>query len=74
MTVTIPRPAEISRWLGGQVDVRVEVDTGPGAGLGGLWDSAIWDTGPVGFGRSGLGRLHLLRPFGVHLSGGGTVG
>ena len=43
MTVTVPRPAQISYWLGGQVDVRVEVDTGAGEGLGALWDSGLWD-------------------------------
>jgi hypothetical protein len=30
--------------LGGNLDVRVEIDTGGGEGLAGLWDIAEWDT------------------------------
>ena len=43
MTVTIPAPAQPLRTFGGQIDVRVEVDTGPGVELEALWDDAEWD-------------------------------
>jgi Concanavalin A-like lectin/glucanases superfamily len=36
------RGATPLKWLGGQIDIRVEVDTGL-AGAFGLWDSAQWD-------------------------------
>ena len=44
MTILVPAPAQPLRTFGGQIDVRVEVDTGGGEGLAGLWDSALWDT------------------------------
>lgn len=41
--VTVPPPAQPLRWLGGPIDVRVEVDTGGGPGLEtGLWDISLW--------------------------------
>lgn len=48
MTVTIPAPAQPLHWLGGQIDVRVEIDTGGGEGLGFLWDEGRWDEGRWG--------------------------
>lgn len=42
-TVAVPRIGQPLRWLGGNIDVRVEIDTGGGAGLEtGLWDDATW--------------------------------
>src|SRR5690606_16326013 len=41
--LTVPPPAQPLRWLGGPIDVRVEVDTGGGAGFEtGLWDVSRW--------------------------------
>ena len=41
--VAVPPPAQPLRWLGGPIDVRVEVDTGGGPGLEtGLWDISRW--------------------------------
>lgn len=45
MTVLIPDPGQVRYTFGGQIDVRVEVDTGPGEELGALWDEALWDEG-----------------------------
>ena len=44
-TVLVPvrAPGQPLYTFGGQIDVRVEVDTGPGEGLAGLWDEALWD-------------------------------
>ena len=44
MTVTVPAPGQIRHMLGGQISIRVEVDTGAGEGLGALWDEGLWDT------------------------------
>lgn len=44
MTTPVPPPAQTLYWLGGNIDVRVEVDTGIGSG-GALWDVDLWDTG-----------------------------
>ena len=45
MTFTLPRPGQILKWLGGPVDVRVELDTGLIDAPIELWDTAEWDTG-----------------------------
>lgn len=42
MTTTLTDPGPTLKWLGGPVDVRVEVDTGVGPSSGGLWGSAQW--------------------------------
>ena len=36
MTMTVPAPGQIRHMLGGQIAIRVEVDTGAGEGLGSL--------------------------------------
>lgn len=41
--IPVPPAGEPFLWLGGQIDVKVEIDTGSGGGFGGLWDSATWD-------------------------------
>lgn len=41
--VVVPAPGQILRTFGGQVDVRVEIDTGLAGSTFGLWDSAEWD-------------------------------
>lgn len=43
MTVAVPAPGQVLRWLGGNLDVRVEIDLGAGGGLVGLWDEGLWD-------------------------------
>ena len=43
MTMTIPAPGQVRHMLGGQIQIRVEVDTGGGEGLGALWDTGRWD-------------------------------
>ena len=43
MTMTVPAPGQVRHMLGGQIAIRVEVDTGAGEGLGALWDSGLWD-------------------------------
>lgn len=43
MTMPVPPVGEPLFWLGGNIDVRVEIDTGAGEGLGGLWDEGLWD-------------------------------
>ncbi len=48
MTTLVPAPAQPLRTFGGQIDVRVEIDTGGGAGFGDLWDEALWDESPWG--------------------------
>lgn len=48
MTTPVGHPAQIVSWLGGQVAVRVEVDLGPGEGVGGVWDESLWDEGVWG--------------------------
>lgn len=49
MTLTlVPPPGQTLKWLGGPIDIRVEVDTGAGEGFGGLWDEALWDTSKWG--------------------------
>ena len=45
MAVLVPPPGEVLQWLGGPIDIRVEVDTGLEGTIFGLWDSAVWDTG-----------------------------
>jgi len=47
-TVAVPPPGQVLKWLGGHVDVRVEVDTGLGDATFGLWDSALWDVATWG--------------------------
>lgn len=42
MTVPVPPVGTPLLWLGGNIDVRVEIDTGGGTGFGGLWGSALW--------------------------------
>ena len=42
MTTYQLRAAQPLRWLGGKIDIRVEIDTGL-LGAFGLWDSAQWD-------------------------------
>lgn len=42
--IPVPPPGQPLNTFGGQIDVRVEVDTGGGEGLAGLWDTALWDT------------------------------
>ncbi len=44
MTIPVPPIGEPLRWLGGQIDVKVEIDTGGGEGFDGLGDTGIWDT------------------------------
>lgn len=41
--IPVPPPANPIRWLGGQVDVRVQIDLGTGSLAIGLWDTAEWD-------------------------------
>jgi hypothetical protein len=41
--IPIPAPGQPLHAFGGQIDVRVEVDTGGGEGLGALWDEGLWD-------------------------------
>lgn len=41
--IPVPPPGQILRWLGGQVDVRVQIDLGTGDLATGLWDEAQWD-------------------------------
>lgn len=44
MTLPIADPAEVLHWLGGHVDIRVEIDTGVGDALSpALWDVGLWD-------------------------------
>ena len=43
MTVTVPPPGQILKWLGGPIDIRVELDTGLEGATFALWDSALWD-------------------------------
>ena len=43
MTMTVPAPGQVRHMLGGQIAIKVEVDTGAGEGLGALWDSGLWD-------------------------------
>jgi hypothetical protein len=40
--VAVPPPGQVLRWLGGAIDVRVEVDTGLADATFGLWGSALW--------------------------------
>ena len=42
--IPVPTPGQVRRTFGGNIDVRVEVDTGPGDELGALWDEALWDS------------------------------
>lgn len=42
MTTPLPPASAPALWLGGQIDVRFELDLGPGEGFAGLWDSGIW--------------------------------
>lgn len=44
MTTPVFPPGQVLYWLGGQIDVRVEIDTGPGAVAGDEWDAAVWGT------------------------------
>lgn len=44
MTVPVPPQGTPLYWLGGQIDIRVEVDTGSGAEFGGGWDIGLWDS------------------------------
>ena len=46
--VAVPPPGQILKWLGGPVDVRLEIDTGLEGATFGLWDSAIWDVSTWG--------------------------
>lgn len=41
--ITVPDPAQVLHWLGGNLNVAVELDLGPGPELAGLWDEGEWD-------------------------------
>lgn len=41
--ITVPDPAQVLHWLGGNLNVGVELDLGPGPELAGLWDEGLWD-------------------------------
>lgn len=43
MTMPVPPHADPLLWQGGNIDIQVQVDTGAGEGLWGLWDSGTWD-------------------------------
>lgn len=45
MTMAVADPGQPLYWLGGQIDVRVEIDTAGGGELGGLWGVAQWGAG-----------------------------
>lgn len=40
--ITLPAPGQILQWLGGQIDVRVEIDTGLAGSSFGLWGVGTW--------------------------------
>jgi hypothetical protein len=40
--ITVPQPGEVAQWLGGNIDARVEIDTGLEGASFGLWGVAEW--------------------------------
>lgn len=41
--MVVPDAGQVLHWLGGNLDVRVEIDLGAGGALVGLWDEGLWD-------------------------------
>jgi hypothetical protein len=69
MTVLVPPPGQVLHWLGGPVDVRVEIDTGLEGTTLGDWDGALWDTDLWGLDDPGWADLTPY-VFSVSIDGG----
>lgn len=69
MTVLVPPPGQILHWLGGPVDVRVEIDTGLEGSALADWDGAQWDEELWGLDDPGWADLTPY-VFAVNINGG----